>query len=112
MRFLAKLSFKNITRNHRRTLINVISSMIALSIIIFFEGFMSGMFDLMRKNAVETAISDVVIHPNKYRDDASLYLNIKDSDKMRARIQIQILSRNFRQFQIVSPKLKIKIAIS
>ena len=37
MRFLAKLSFKNITRNHRRTLINVISSMIALSIIIFLK---------------------------------------------------------------------------
>ncbi len=87
MRFITKLSFKNITRNYRRTLINVISSMIALSIIIFFEGFMSGMFDLMRKNAVETAISDVVIHPNKYRDDASLYLNIKNSKQIYEALQ-------------------------
>ena len=63
--------------------------MIALSIIIFFEGFMSGMFDLMRKNAVETAISDVVIHPNKYRDDASLYLNIKDSNKIYEALKAQ-----------------------
>ena len=78
MGFITKLSFKNITRNHRRTLINVVSSMMALSIIIFFEGFIGGMFDLMKKNAVETAISDVIIHPNQYRDKSSLYLNIKD----------------------------------
>ena len=82
MGFITKLSFKNITRNHRRTLINVVSSMIALSIIIFFEGFMGGMFDLMKKNAVETAISDVIIHPNQYRDKSSLYLNIKDTNSI------------------------------
>ena len=82
MRFIGKLAYRNITRNAKRTAINVISSMIALSIIIFFEGFISGMFDLMRKNAVETTISDLQIHPAKYRDESSLYLNIKNSSKV------------------------------
>ena len=82
MNFIGKLAYRNITRNSKRTVINVLSSMIALSVIIFFEGFMTGMFDLMRKNAVETTIGDLQIHPAEYRDDSSLYLNIKDSNKI------------------------------
>ena len=78
---LAKLAWRNIFRNKRRTLIASIAIGIGLTALIFIDAFMIGMAETMIRTAT-ASFGDAQIHREGFRDTQEVSLTIQALDKV------------------------------
>lgn len=64
--FILKLAFKNIMRNHRRTLLTTMSITYAVIVLIFVQGFVTGVYAPMRATILDMQTGHVRILPEGY----------------------------------------------
>lgn len=69
---LIQLAWRNLWRNHRRTLIMLIAIIIGVWAMIFMTALMRGMVDQMLKDGIQSLPGMVQIHNSEYRDDPSI----------------------------------------
>jgi ABC-type lipoprotein release transport system permease subunit len=67
---LLKMSWRNVWRNWRRTVIAVIAIALGLAFLIFFDGMMSGASQAIYGNAVRLMGGNVQVHAPGYREKA------------------------------------------
>ena len=79
---LAKLAWRNIFRNKRRTLIASIAIGIGLTALIFIDAFMIGMAETMIRTATASFLGDAQIHHEGFRDTQEVSLTIQALDKV------------------------------
>jgi ABC-type lipoprotein release transport system permease subunit len=71
-RITLRLAWRNLWRNHRRTLIMLAAVVVGVWAMIFMTALMRGMVDQMIKDGVRTLPGHVQIHDPAYRDDPSV----------------------------------------
>jgi ABC-type lipoprotein release transport system permease subunit len=69
---MMKLSWRNLWRNHRRTLIMLLAISIGVWAMIFMTALLRGMVDNMVKTGINALPGHVQIHAIAYRDDPSI----------------------------------------
>ena len=69
---VATLAWRNLWRNHRRTLIMLMAIAIGVWAMIFMSALMRGMTDQMVRNGLHTLPGEVQIHHRDYRSDPSV----------------------------------------
>ena len=79
---LAKLAWRNIFRNKRRTLIASIAIGIGLTALIFIDAFMIGMAETMIRTATASFLGDAQIHREGFRDTQEVSLTIQALDQV------------------------------
>ena len=69
---LSTLAWRNLWRNHRRTLIMLAAIAIGVWAMIFMAALMRGMTDQMVRNGLQTLPGEVQLHQRDYRSDPSV----------------------------------------
>ncbi len=69
---MAKMSWRNLWRNHRRTLIMLLAISVGVWAMIFMTALMRGMVDQMIEDGIDALPGFVQIHQQDYRDDPSV----------------------------------------
>lgn len=83
------LAWRNLWRNHRRTLIMLSAITVGVWAMIFMTALMRGMVDDMLLNGIRNLPGEVQIHHPQYRDDPSINNSIDPPDeKLRQALQI------------------------
>jgi ABC-type lipoprotein release transport system permease subunit len=77
-RVLFTLAWRNLWRNHRRTLIMLVAIVIGVWAMILFSALMSGMLDEMVRGGLRALPGEVQIHHPGYRDDPSVANSIPE----------------------------------
>jgi ABC-type lipoprotein release transport system permease subunit len=83
---IAKMAWRNVWRNRRRSLVTMGTMMVALCALVVFAGLMRGMENAMEANVVELETGDVEIFARGYEERPSLYVRIADPDALLARL--------------------------
>ena len=78
---IGTLAWRNLWRNHRRTLIMLSAITVGVWAMIFMTALMRGMVDDMLLNGVRNLPGEVQIHHPLYRDDPSINNSIKAPDE-------------------------------
>ncbi|MBE9567488.1 MAG: ABC transporter permease, partial [Proteobacteria bacterium] len=74
------LAWRNLWRNHRRTLIMLSAITVGVWAMIFMTALMRGMVDDMLLNGIRNLPGEVQIHHPQYRDDPSINNSIATPD--------------------------------
>jgi putative ABC transport system permease protein len=69
---LLKLSWRNIWRNKRRSLVVLGSVIVGIIAVLFMNGFMNGMLNQMLSNQISTSVSHIQIHKNGFNDNKAV----------------------------------------
>lgn len=77
---IVTLAWRNLWRNHRRTLIMLAAIMVGVWAMIFMTALMRGMVDDMLSNGIRNLPGEVQIHHPDYRDDPSVNNSISMPD--------------------------------
>jgi ABC-type lipoprotein release transport system permease subunit len=77
-KILVTLAWRNLWRNHRRTLIMLTAIIIGVWAMIFFASLMRGMLDEMVEGGLRTLPGEVQIHHRQYLDDPSVANSIAE----------------------------------
>mgnify|MGYP000390945206 CR=1 FL=1 len=77
---LGRLAWRNLWRNHRRTLIMLLAISVGVWAMIFMTALMRGMVDDMLLNGIRSLPGEVQIHHPQYRDDPSINNSISAPD--------------------------------
>ena len=77
---MARLAWRNLWRNHRRTLIMLLAIGTGVWAMIFMAALMRGMTDQMVVNGLEVLPGEVQIHHRQYRADPSVVNSIAEPD--------------------------------
>jgi len=72
LRVLFMLAWRNLWRNHRRTLIMLGAISVGVWAMIFMTALTRGMVDQMISDGIETLPGHVQMHSPKFRDDPSI----------------------------------------
>jgi ABC-type lipoprotein release transport system permease subunit len=86
------MAWRNVWRNRRRSLVTVAATTLAFTVMILYSSVVQGYLTSMERNLLDLELGDVQIHAPEYRDDASLYSSIPESDELLARFD----ARGFR----------------
>jgi ABC-type lipoprotein release transport system permease subunit len=70
MKFYLRLSWRNIWRHRRRTIIIVLAMSLTLALMMFYDGLMNGFTDAIYGNAVKVLGGNIQVHSDGYRDQA------------------------------------------
>ena len=73
---LFTLAWRNLWRNHRRTLIMLVATVIGVWSMILFSALMAGMLDEMVRGSLRALPGEAQIHHVQYRDDPSVVNSI------------------------------------
>ena len=76
---LAKLAWRNVLRNRRRSAITVLSIAVGLAALTFIWAFIDGQNDQMIRNSTRFLAGDVQVHLKGYHDDPTLDLTMADA---------------------------------
>ena len=77
---VATLAWRNLWRNHRRTLIMISATVVAVWAMIFMTALMRGMVNEMIRDGVESLPGHVQVHHPQFRDDPSIGNPVPMSD--------------------------------
>lgn len=69
---LTRLAWRNIWRNHRRTLVMLAAIAVGVWSMVWLTAIMRGMVDQMIKDSIENFTGHIQIHATAYRDDPSI----------------------------------------
>ena len=81
IKVIATLAWRNLWRNHRRTLIMLSAITVGVWAMIFMTALMRGMVDDMLHNGIRNLPGEVQIHHPQYRDDPSINNSIAAPDE-------------------------------
>lgn len=84
LRLTIRLAFRNILRNKRRTGLMILLVASGLTAMIFIDGLMLGMSDLMIRKITGTWLGDAQIHQPGFRDGMDAAIYIKDPEAAEA----------------------------
>jgi len=101
-----KLAWRNLWRNHRRTLIMLAAIMVGVWAMIFMTALMRGMVDDMLRNGIHNLPGEVQIHHPDYRDDPSINNSIAMPDETLLR------ALNFPKEKAWSARVRVPAVIS
>lgn len=84
-RVVAGLAWRNLWRNHRRTLIMIAATTVAVWAMIFMTSLMRGMVNDMIRDGIESLPGHVQAHHPDFRDDPSInnVISVPDSELMQ-----------------------------
>ena len=89
IKVISTLAWRNLWRNHRRTLIMLSAITVGVWAMIFMTALMRGMVDDMLLNGIRNLPGEVQIHHPQYRDDPSINNSIATPDeKLLSALQI------------------------
>ncbi|MCB9755460.1 MAG: hypothetical protein H6713_36470 [Myxococcales bacterium] len=75
---LLQLAWRNVWRNHRRSLVTIAAIALALTVELLYSGLVTGMLQGMERDIVDIELGDVQIHAEGYRDRPSIYTKIEE----------------------------------
>ena len=78
---LGRLAWRNLWRNHRRTLIMLLAISVGVWAMIFMTALMRGMVDQMIEDGIRALPGSVQIHHPAYRDDPSIENSLAAPDR-------------------------------
>ncbi|PIP14273.1 MAG: hypothetical protein COX48_01725, partial [bacterium (Candidatus Stahlbacteria) CG23_combo_of_CG06-09_8_20_14_all_34_7] len=108
MKFILFLSFKNIFRNHRRTILTATGIMIAVAATIFGKSFGDGEFVPIIQNITDMQTGHIRIVTEKYREKERLLpVNLTVDISM-----IEEASANIKDIILVRPRIKFSTLIA
>ncbi len=99
---LAKLAWRNIFRNKRRTFIAGTAIGIGLTALIFIDAFVIGMSETMIRTATSSFLGDAQIHREGFRDEQEASLTIQEVDKVTASLAEETIVQHFTQRVLVT----------
>lgn len=85
---LPRMSFRNLMRNKRRSIITMAAMAFALSIMIIYSGLTEGFLQKFKENAVSLDMSTIQIHAPDYRGDPSIYKWIDGTDEVVKKLEM------------------------
>ncbi len=85
VQMLTTVAWRNMWRNHRRTLIMVAAVSIAVWAMIWMTALMRGMVDQMIRSSIQNLTGHIQIHAPAYRDDPSIANSMKAPSPALAR---------------------------
>jgi ABC-type lipoprotein release transport system permease subunit len=80
LRVILRLAWRNLWRNHRRTVIMLAAVVVGVWAMIFMTALMRGMVDEMVKDGVRTLPGHVQVHHRAYQDDPSVANSLAPPD--------------------------------
>jgi len=86
MKVLLKISWRNIWRNPRRSLVMILALTIGLWAGIFVSALMFGMLDQRFKTSIEQHISHIQIHHPEFLKDNNVKFGIEEWDKLQQQL--------------------------
>jgi len=103
---LWKLAWRNIWRNKRRSLIVLVSIVIGMAALIFFDGFSNGMMQQMLSNQISSNISHIQIHKKGFNDNKIIKNILPDRQKveqiLKENAQVKFFSERVITFGLLS----------
>lgn len=81
-----RLAWRNVWRNPRRSGVTIAATGLALFVMIFYSGMMTGNLNGMERNVVDLEVGDAQIFAEGYRKRPSLHTVIDDPDALLARL--------------------------
>ncbi|NCS88492.1 MAG: ABC transporter permease [Ignavibacteria bacterium] len=103
---LWKLAWRNIWRNKRRSLIVLVSIVIGMASLIFFDGFSNGMMQQMLSNQISSNISHIQIHKKGFNDNKIIKNILPDRQKveqiLKENAQVKFFSERVITFGLLS----------
>ncbi len=90
MRLLAKLAWRNLWRNRRRTLIMLAALAVGVWSMIWMTALMRGMLDQMIEDSVNNLSGHIQIHAKNFRNDPSITNSLTNPDEKL----LQVLNHN------------------
>ena len=83
MKMYLQISWRNIWRNPRRTLVILMAVSIGLWAMVFLGGLMRGIMDPMVRNSIATLTGHIQIHHPRYRNDPVIENSILQTDQFK-----------------------------
>jgi ABC-type lipoprotein release transport system permease subunit len=83
---IAKMAWRNLWRNPRRSLVTMGTMTVALCALLLLSGLMRGMLSGLERNVVDLETGDVQIFARGYQEKPSLYVRIADPAALLARL--------------------------
>lgn len=84
---LAKLAWRNVARNRRRSAITILSIAVGLAALTFVWAFIDGMNRQMIQNSTRFLAGDVQVHLKGYHDDPTLDLTMAEAQPVLAAVR-------------------------
>jgi len=76
------MAWRNVWRNRRRSLVTVAATTLAFTVMVLYSSIVQGYLASMERNLLDLELGDVQVHAPEFRDDASLYSSIPESDAL------------------------------
>ena len=90
---LARLAWRNLWRNHRRTLIMLMAIAVGVWAMIFMTALMRGMVDQMVEDGIEALPGFIQVHHPQFRDDPSIENSMPPpTDEFRAAMETPLVT--------------------
>lgn len=81
-----RMAWRNVWRNHRRSLVTIAAMTLALSVELLYSGLVSGMFVDMEDDVTEMESGDIQVMSPDYLDRPSLYTVVEDHEAIISRL--------------------------
>lgn len=79
---VAKMAWRNVTRNRRRSGITIVAMSLGLLVMVLFSGLIEGYLADMERHVVDMEVGDIQIHAEGYLEKPSLFTRIDDSSAL------------------------------
>jgi ABC-type lipoprotein release transport system permease subunit len=83
---IARMAWRNLWRNGRRTVVTVVAMTFALWVMILYSGMVEGYLRGMERDLIDLELGDVQIHAPEYRDNPSIFVDIASVDALLLRL--------------------------
>ncbi|MFC1671221.1 ABC transporter permease, partial [Spirochaetota bacterium] len=102
MKTFILISWRNLWRNKRRSLVVIYSIAIGIFLMMFTIALMNGMNIQMVENTISTSLSHVAIHKKGFQDNMKLEYNFNAAEKINKSIQ------DNKSVVAFSPRVKVQ----
>ncbi|NVB38646.1 ABC transporter permease [Pseudenhygromyxa sp. WMMC2535] len=82
-----RLAWRNVWRNTRRSVVTIAAAALALLVIIFYSGMVTGYVEGLQRNILDLEMGDGQIFAEEYRAKPSLYTAIEDPEPLLAKLR-------------------------
>jgi ABC-type lipoprotein release transport system permease subunit len=97
---MIRLAWRNLWRNHRRTLLTMGTVALATTILSVVGALMNGMADGSVRNATDTVTGEVEIHAPGYTAERSMFDAIEEPEAVLARLRVEALPATARSYGV------------
>ena len=83
---IVRMAWRNVWRNHRRSLVTIAAMTLALTVELLYAGLVTGMFVDMEDDVTEMDVGDIQVMSPDYLDRPSLYTTVADHEAIIERL--------------------------